>query len=347
MASNKETQSKPKKQVKQTSDGPRSTTQRLISNRAGAKPEARTDLPILQHGVANNFFEFERSIVSYVRREYGDMCSVITEGKMPKVEEFEESEMTGAARGEYKSYISKLFEYRFKTKCDNMLASQKIAGLIFAQLSRISEEKVREHKDWAEVEKKMRAVELWKLIKATHSTSIIGVTESDRQAARSRFQNCRQYSKDESISEFKRRFDDAVIMLKATGATEPTAQELATEFTYKLDRGKYAKYWAQLENLVTMGAATFPTTLAEAYNKATRFVVVSERDGKVRSSESVFNTHTASNTIKEAKPKKQEKKEKSDTPHPNKQKNKKQKHDHQHTKACLATDKVLLCHLCG
>ena len=345
----KENPVKQRKQVKSSSDGPRSTTQRLIGNRAGAKPEARADLPILQHGPACNFFEFERCMITHLRREYGDLCMIITDDMMPELPELESADELGLDREEYKFYKNKYYEQRVKLIFDQNFNSQKIAGLIFGQLSRISEEKVREHKEWPELYKRMRGLDLWRIIKETHSTAITGVTETDKQAARSRFSSCRQYPKDESISDFKRRFDDAVALLKATGGTQPDEQELATQFTYKLDRGKYAKYIEQLENLVTLKAVDFPKTLAEAYNNASKFVVAKEREGKVRSSESVFNTNT---TEKESKPK-QPKKDKSVGKQPNesKHKAKKQKNDHQHSKACLTEDttngKTLICYLCG
>ena len=278
---------KPKKIVKNGTD-PTVPAKRGNASRTGAKTGALTELPILQYGPTNNFLDFKRELVTHVQRNYGDLYLAITTLTYPTYD-FELGDEFEDIDEELKAVLKRKEAELILARKDKLRQNKIVLyALIWGQMSTTSCHKVQEDALFEAAETMMDPIALWEIVEKTHSTAVSGIAECDKQVARATFGLCRQRPNGESVAEFKRRFDDAVLALQAAGLPEMDAQSQATEFTYRLDPHKYGQYWAMLENNAVNGNGKHPTTLADAFNRASRFVIYNDGSRKTANSESVY-----------------------------------------------------------
>ena len=158
------------------------------------------------------------------------------------------------------------------TKMKSMESDRpKMYGWIEQRLSAASEEMVRARPEWTEMSALRDPLMQHLAIKATHIVENSGDPVVDAQEARDQFSRVRM--RGGTVPEFHQEFEFAVDALKATGHHYYTDAMLASEFVSKLD-GRFEKLKVDIEN----GSIDRPTTLAEAFNRASRYKVTSSSE---------------------------------------------------------------------
>ena len=127
-------------------------------------------------------------------------------------------------------------------------------------------------------------LELWKIIKATHLSSRTQSSRGDRDKASQDFADLRM-GKQESIDNFKQRWDALLEVMVATGASIPSVEDQVTKFIRTLDRGRYGQFRVECINREAAGDQNaWPHNVDNAYLRAANFkqvrVVPSESDDK-------------------------------------------------------------------
>lgn len=142
----------------------------------------------------------------------------------------------------------------------------KMYAWLELHLSTASEELIKARPDWNLMSTLRDPLLQHMAAKATHIVENSGDPFVDAQEARDQFARLRMHGN--TVPEFYQEFEFAVDALKATGQTYYTDSMLASEFISKLD-GRFMKMKVDIEN----GAITRPTTLADAFQRASRYKV--------------------------------------------------------------------------
>ncbi len=283
----------------------------------GGKPTIE-DLPILQFSgfksKSNNYFDFKRAIEVYAVRAYGDaglMFEKFEHYNPPRpVPRQHEREMSRAEIAREKVIIAEELKIWIK-KCASLKDHySSMWALLWGQLSPESEEQVKKDEGWEQANRSRDPLDLWKTVRKTHQGTGAATAILNLQRAVSNYERLRQ-GPTELITDFKRRTDEAIAMLRAAGQPAPENEHLiAVQFVTRLDDGRYATLKADLENSVILGRAAYPETLDVAYNFACRWVVPigTKQGGTTPASDiTIFTTNFAGNSKKVKKGKKTEK----------------------------------------
>ena len=108
--------------------------------------------------------------------------------------------------------------------------------------------------------------ELWQAIVKTHQNT--GYDDVfNKFTARNHYRRLYQ-QKDESLDNFKFRFNNALERLKAADQALPSDEEQAIDFIEMLDNKNFAKFKTDLHNQVSSRIGQYPLSLAEAYQRA-------------------------------------------------------------------------------
>jgi len=121
--------------------------------------------------------------------------------------------------------------------------------------------------------------ELWQAILKTHQNT--GYDDVfNKFHARNQYRRTYQH-KDEDLDNFKIRYNNALERLKAANQALPSDEEQAIDFIEMLDNKIFAKFKIDLHNQVTSKIGSYPSNLAEAYQRAGQWKEVSyvKRDG--------------------------------------------------------------------
>eukprot|EP01037_Dinobryon_pediforme_P026878 gene26878-29552_t len=87
-------------------------------------------------------------------------------------------------------------------------------------------------------------VKTLKILIKIHSNNLTGMNALDRKTSRDQYNSMTQ-GKDEILLNFKRRNEEALNSLRATGEPLPSEASQAVDFLSKLDEGRYAEFaWA-------------------------------------------------------------------------------------------------------
>jgi hypothetical protein len=192
------------------------------SNAKGSASAANSSLPVLnfaKHG-PSNYISLSEEMITHCTREFGMLAScmenaaypIIAEIERPTAEEITEDRDPG---GFVKFQFFENVKSRNK-KLEQMESNKPLLfGTIMAQLSRESKERIKRDATWDQVSRRQDPLDLWILIGATHQGSGVGVRLVDQLAAQEHYHNLRQ-NREESVFNFKRRYEQAVDMRENT-----------------------------------------------------------------------------------------------------------------------------------
>ena len=248
-------------------------------------------LPVLRYGPDNNFTEFAREIETYALREFGYLGRLFRDNQYyepPAINEPGQAlDTNNSSRGtrlrqtQDVDNVSDAAMMQYRESCkqrakdisDMRNKRPALFATVWGQLSPESEEKIRQHNNWDEVETRDNPLALWTAISATHMLNAVGNQVIDRARARDEYVALKQ-KMDESLIRFKDRFDHALRACTSVGEALPAAQRQAVDFINRLDNARYGELKAQLTNNLHMGIGQYPDTLVAAYNLAAEFQVV-------------------------------------------------------------------------
>ncbi len=132
-----------------------------------------------------------------------------------------------------------------------------------------------------------------------------------KKTTREEYAACKQGAF-EHIVDYKQRFDARLDAFKVSGNTEPPKEDVAMDFMYGLDNGRYAEFKAEIVNDLQKGTLTTQIDdLNKMYILASRRVVVKTGD-KITGGASfaTVDTKTAKQQPKDGKTKEQKQAEK-------------------------------------
>jgi hypothetical protein len=252
---------------------------------------------------SNNFVAFKKALVTYCGAEYGLLSSLLETNVyyVPEMVVVPEPETLTPANDPHGVAVD-AFRDKCKSRRRQVQAMEddriKLFSTIYGQLSIESEERLKQDAGFDTLYAERDPLKLWILISKSHLSSSSGHVTRDRKRARDDYASLRQGS-DESIVAYKERFSSQLLILQAVGEGLPDNEFQALDFIQSLDDTKYIGLKACLDNSVVTGTGVYPVTLNEAYNMASRYVVVSKSGSlKEASSASVF---VADSTQKKAK----------------------------------------------
>jgi hypothetical protein len=154
---------------------------------------------------------------------------------------------------------------------------------MWGNMSTESRNKVKEHANFDEDERDPAS--LWAVAKAMHMSAATGNTAIDQPRARNTNAQLRQ----ETLTIFKKRFDDAITVMKAVSVALPPQSDQAMDFFFKLDNGRYASLKVEVENQVLGGVGQLPQSLTEIHTLASRHKIVTSTGAqKMASQYTVF-----------------------------------------------------------
>lgn len=127
-------------------------------------------------------------------------------------------------------------------------------------------------------------LELWKVIKSTHMSARTQSSRGDRDKANQDFADLRM-GKQESIDNFKQRWDALLEVMVATGASIPSTEDQVTKFIRTLDRERYGQFRVECINREAAGDPNaWPHNVDNAYLRAANYkqvrVVPSDSEDK-------------------------------------------------------------------
>ena len=188
--------------------------------------------------------------------------------------------------------IHKLKLSNWVDKCEQLIKDQKpLYEMIHESISDMSLAKIKEDPDYEDIKLKKDPLRLLKRIKATHANNTASTIPAIIQdTALSTYYDLKQ-KPGQSITSYKKKFDEALIHLKDVGETVPSQSAQASRFIKGLEDARYATFKTQLSNLTSLAGGTFkyPDTLVLAFTKANEFLVTTESGITVNAS--VYATH--------------------------------------------------------
>jgi hypothetical protein len=153
----------------------------------------------------------------------------------------------------------------------------KLYCFMVKTLSKASEEAVKQRPNWNAIRTEQDPLLLYRAIRDSHVIQSCGDETADKQMARDNFATLKLDGG--NLDDFMQDFQFAVEMLEATDQNGLYNDEaLMSEFVSKLD-GRFAQFKADLDNQALAGTPR-PATYTVAYNRAMRYKVVGNRDGK-------------------------------------------------------------------
>jgi hypothetical protein len=137
-------------------------------------------------------------------------------------------------------------------------------------LSKESNVVIREHGEFAEIDRQSNPVGLWKLIIVTHTFKDKEDVVETKAAAWDGYYLMRMNEKDDSLFEFKKRTDNALAAITSAGEALPSDELQAQNFNNRLC-SKYGALRLSYKNKLK----DKPATLAQAYKLASEHRVLS------------------------------------------------------------------------
>jgi len=147
-------------------------------------------------------------------------------------------------------------------KRDNM---PKLWAQLWGNMSQESKNRVESYDGYNRLNR--NPLELWRVIKATHSGGGGGDADENMRIAETNYNNMRQFDEEEIVA-FKRRFDDCVDAVVAVGVPRYDEGKLARDFLGKLLNSKFSGFKEMLTNMVICGVGSRPQTLQTMFEMA-------------------------------------------------------------------------------
>lgn len=236
------------------------------------------NVPILRPGKNGNYPLFIKQLSKAAGKLYGDLARLYKDDAyyVPPVLDMHDIELDqpwhpeGMTVEQYIMRTSLAQEAKRRTdKISNMMDDRpKLYAFVEQHLSPASEEMIRARPEWIDISSTRDPLLQHLAIKATHIVENSGDPIVDAQEARDQFNRLRM--RGGTVPEYHQEFEFAVDALRATGQNFYTDAMLASEFVSKLD-GRFEKLKVDIEN----GAIARPTSVAEAFNRASRYKVTS------------------------------------------------------------------------
>jgi hypothetical protein len=197
------------------------------------------------------------------------------------------SEMNAIASLAYQEElkINKKDEAKYRSTYEEMYS------YVWCYLSNESQQIVSSCDEWNDIEATRDAARLAARIAITHRLGDTKIPAIDRRKALNNYVQCRQ-TPTQSISEYKRNFDNALATLKESGCKVPADEDQAVDFMVGLDARRFTEFRAHLENNVLDEVSDMPATLGEMYTKASAYRVVTSSGHIVAST--VYHTQATS-----------------------------------------------------
>ena len=236
--------------------------------RTGAIP----GLTVLRTEPDNNLDAYTKDFSNYGLRTHGDLGQIFKTKEYPIPEEVVATEEMWQNKAQAET-LKELLKERARQIAQMKADRPKLQAAMWGNMSADSQARVRQHAKWVNIETQKDPLALWIAIVETHMFNSVGNSTIDKATARDNYNNIRQAG-DETLAEYKDRFDYCVNALKAAKTTVPDDADQAIDFINRLGMGRYATFKANLQNNVHLGANNFPTTLVAAYNMAARYQVV-------------------------------------------------------------------------
>jgi len=280
------------------------TAPKTIIIKPGGISEAPPMLQPGRDGLPSNVHRCQEKWQNYIMYHFGDIGIFFTTRKYPLIEQptFKESILRDKSGILKTIYIDNLKAY---TKKKEKLREKKVAtfAFMFGQMTEESKQVcARDPKYDEAILQQSNPLKLWNIIMRTHLSEQTGHSRMNRRVARKAYETLRQ-DEGETLLNFKRRYEDALKTLKASGESTPSDEDQAIDFLEKLDQNKFAEFGADLHNDAAnkqeMGVPdTFPDTLAKMYACASRYKIVVNK-GRTQTGGLAGTTAVFTTTIEE------------------------------------------------
>ena len=107
-------------------------------------------------------------------------------------------------------------------------------------------------------------------INTTHLAPDTGVVEVNQEQTKIRYENLRQFPQ-ESVLDYKRRFQNALEAMAAVGLGAIPGPSQAARFIINLDNARYGAYKADVANWAKNGIMAYPQTMEAAFESASTY----------------------------------------------------------------------------
>ena len=107
-------------------------------------------------------------------------------------------------------------------------------------------------------------------INTTHLAPDTGVVEVNQEQTKIRYENLKQYPQ-ESVLDYKRRFQNALDAMAIVGLPQVPAPSQAARFIINLNSSRYGAYKADVANWAKNGIMAYPQYLEAAFESASTY----------------------------------------------------------------------------
>mmetsp|Transcript_20619 Transcript_20619/g.28513 ORF Transcript_20619/g.28513 Transcript_20619/m.28513 type:complete len:440 (-) Transcript_20619:688-2007(-) len=267
------------------------------------------ELPMLypsSEGQISNILKCEEKFEAYTLLHYGAIGKMFHDleyykpkkPKTPTNEELTEDAPHGLLKALYLQEMKTYESEKLKLKEKRPI----LFALLYNQMTKESQQVCSRDPSYKYVvDEKDDPLELWIIMRKTHLESQTGINALDRQAAL-QMQHSLKQGANESILEFKKRYEDMEEALKAVGVELMSHSDAALDFLKKLDETRYAPFVVWLNNEASLRAIEglppkFPDSVAKMYELAIRHKQVETRTKHHNAADTataaIFHTSTA------------------------------------------------------
>jgi hypothetical protein len=236
-----------------------------------------TAVPMLRLGVNNNFDMFKRKISIACMEKYKNLGRLIHDETYyhPPTIDISDFDLTNDPHEIEKARLREAYKRRDKEVADMLVDRTSMYAYIISKLSKESLDEIQGDTGWNQIEVERDPLKLWKVIKSTHQILTTSkVTSVIKKTAREEYAACKQ-GVFEHIVDYKWRFDARLDALTVSGNTRPTDEDVAMDFMYGLDNGRYAEFKVEIINDLQKGTLTNQIDdLNKMYILASRRVVI-------------------------------------------------------------------------
>ena len=244
---------------------------------------------VLQYGVLKNNFEaYKRWISDEACHRFGDAGRFIDLGKYYEPEAIPPPAVGAAANEVASALYLEECKSRAKHIAEMRTARTSLYAFIKQTLSDESAAQVELADDWTEIRSSKDPLRLWKRIEVTHVGAGTVKHPLVLRDLRQQYRHLGQ-GPSESLSAFKRRYEDLRSRLRAVGDKEPEERDSAIELVHMLDDGRFWLLKSELENSVYTGTSKYPATIAGVFELAAEYRAPAIRriDGEAKPSAAV------------------------------------------------------------
>jgi len=236
-----------------------------------------TAVPMLRLGANNNFDMFKRKISIACMEKYKNLGRLIHDEAyyQPPAIDTADYDLANDPHEVEKTRLREAYKRRDKEIADMLVDRTSMYAYIISKLSKESLDEIQGDKNWTVIEAARDPLQLWQVIKSTHQILTTSkVASVIKKTAREEYAACKQGAF-EHIVDYKRRFDARLDALTVSGNTKPSSEDIAMDFMYGLDNGRYAEFKVEIVNDLQKGTLTDQIDdLNKMYVLASRRVVV-------------------------------------------------------------------------